>query len=123
MKTNKKGLHEWSKNDTILTLYVTKFGTKGIYLKSESDVSKFIGSSMGSLKMQMANFKFLMGFNQNSLSDFSKLQKEVFDEFNHLSQFDLLKVVKKIIGQDQVELKELFQKMGKDFSKMKKVEI
>lgn len=115
------GLHEWSKNDTILTLYVTKFGTKGLFLKTESDVSKFIGTSLGSLKMQMANIRSIIGLKESSLSDFSKLQKDVFDEFGNSNQFELLKVVKKIIGQDEMELMEIFKKMGKDPNKMKKM--
>lgn len=115
------GLHEWSKDDTILTLYITKFGTKGLYLKTESEVAKYIGVTLGSLKMQMANIRSLMGLNESTLSDYSKVQKEVYDEFNKLFQYDFLKVVKQIIGQDKMELAEIFRKMGKDPNKMTKI--
>lgn len=116
------GLHEWTKEDTIVTFYFTKFGTRGLFLKTDSDIAKHIGTTLGSLKMQSANFRTLLGVNEGSLSDFSKLQLEVLEEYNGMSQFEFLKVVKKIIGQDQMELAEIFKKMGKDPSKMKRVE-
>lgn len=115
------GLHEWSKNDTILTLYVTKFGTSGLFLKTLEDVANHIGVSVGSLKMQMANIRTLLGDNTASLTDFSKLQKEVFEEFNGLHQFQFVRVVKEVTGQNQMELISIFKRMGKDPQKMVKV--
>jgi hypothetical protein len=123
MSTRSKtlGLHEWSKQDTILSLYVTKFGCKGLHLKTESDVAKFIGTSVGSLKMQCANIKSLMGLNDGALSDYSSLQEEVYNQYGKVSQYELMKEVKKITGQDEVERNELLKKLGKDPSKFKKV--
>jgi hypothetical protein len=123
MKSRAKsmGLHEWSKNDTILTLYVTKFGTSGLSLKTESDVANHIGVSVGSLKMQMSNLRSLLGKTESALSDYSKLQKEVFDEFNGMKCFELLRVVKKITGQEDMELISIFKRMGKDPKKMVRV--
>jgi hypothetical protein len=123
MKSRAKsmGLHEWSKNDTILTLYVTKFGTSGLSLKTESDVANHIGVSVGSLKMQMSNIRSLLGKTESVLSDYSKLQKEVFDEFNGVKSFELLRVVKKITGQEDMELISIFKRMGKDPKKMVRV--
>ena len=114
MKSRAKtmGLHEWSKNDTILTLYVTKFGTSGLFLKTLEDVANHIGVSVGSLKMQMANIRTLLGDNTSVLTDFSKLQKEVFEEFNGLHQFQFVRVVKEITGQNQMELISIFKRMG-----------
>ncbi len=120
-RAKKLGLHEWSKNDTIITLYVTKFGTKGLYLKTELEVAKYIGVTLGSLKMQIANIRSLMGLTEVTLSDYSKMQKEVYDEFNKLYQHDFLKMVKNIIGQDIMELAEIFRKMGKDPNKMVRI--
>jgi hypothetical protein len=123
MSTRSKtlGLHEWSKQDTILSLYVTRFGCKGLYLKTESDVAKFIGTSVGSLKMQCANIKSLMGLNDGALSDYSSLQEEVYNQYGKVSQYELMKEVKKITGQDEVERNELLKKLGKNPSKFKKV--
>ena len=122
MNTTKRaktlGLHEWSKNDTIISLYVTKFGTKGLYLKTEKDVAKFIGTTEGSLKMQCANIRSLMGQKSRALSDFSQLQSEVFEEYNEMSQYQLMKEVKTIINQDDYERCEALKRLGKDPRKM-----
>lgn len=125
-KTNNKrtktlGLHEWTKNDTILCLYFTKYGNRGLYLDTESSLANFIGTSVGSLKMQSANFRALMGHSEYSLSDYSQLQADVYNEYNGLSQYELMKVCKNIIGQDEYERNEILKKMGKDPSKMKRV--
>lgn len=115
------GLHDWSKNDTILCLYFTKYGTHGLYLKTEDSLAKFIGVSTGSLKMQSANFRALMGHTEQSLSDYSQLQSEVYNEYGGLSQYELMKVCKTIINQDEFERNEILRKMGKDPSKMRKL--
>ncbi len=115
------GLHEWTKDDTILSLYVTKFGTKGMFLKTEKDVASFIGVSEGSLKMQCANIRSLSGEKGTVLDDYSKLQAEVFEEFNKLPQYELLKLVKVIIDQDGHERAEILRKMGLNPGKMKLV--
>jgi len=120
-RTKTMGLHEWSKNDTIISLYVTKFGTKGLYLKTEKDVAKFIGTTEGSLKMQCANMRSLMGQKNGVLSDFSQLQSEVFNEFNGMTQYQLMKEVKTIINQDDYERCEALKRMGKDPRKMTKI--
>lgn len=123
MKSRAKtmGLHEWSKNDTILTLYVTKFGTSGLFLKTNEDVARYIGVSVGSLKMQMANIRTLLGDSTSILTDFSKLQKNVFDEFNSMPKYQFTRLIKEITGQNQMELISIFKKMGKDPQKMLKV--
>jgi hypothetical protein len=123
MKSRAKtmGLHEWSKNDTILTLYVTKFGTSGLFLKTVEDVANHIGVTVGSLKMQMANIRTLLGDNTSTLTDFSKLQKDVFEEFNGLTKIQFMRVVKEITGQNQMELELIFKRMGKDPQKMTKI--
>lgn len=120
-RTKTLGLHEWSKNDTILCLYYTKYGFTGLYVKNENDLSRFIGTSPGSLKMQSANFRSLMGHTEQSLSDFSKLQSDVYDEFGKMSQYELMRVCKSILNQDEMERNEILRKMGKDPSKMKKI--
>ena len=115
------GLHDWSKNDTILCLYFTKYGTHGLYLKTEDSLAKFIGVSTGSLKMQSANFRALMGHTEQSLSDYSQLQEEVYNEYGKLGQYELMKTCKTIINQDEYETNEILKKMGKDPSKMRKL--
>jgi hypothetical protein len=124
-KTGKRsrtlGLHDWSNNDTILCLYYTKYGTNGLYLRTEESLANYIGTSSGSLKMQSANIRALMGHTQQSLSDYSQIQANVYNEYGKMSQYELMKVCKSIIGQDEHERNEILKKMGKDPSKMRKI--
>lgn len=115
------GLHEWSKEDNILAFYYTKYGTYGLYLKDENSLAKWIGSSLGSLKMQSANFRGLMGESERALSDYSKLQAEVYNEYGNTSKMVLMKVAKRIINQDTYERNEILKKMGRDPKKMVKL--
>lgn len=114
-------LHEWSKDDTIISLYVTKFGCKGLYLTSETEIAKFIGTTLASLKMQCANIRTLMGHRKGSLSDYSQLQQSIFSEYGNMPQFELMRVVKQIIKQDEFERIQILRKLGKDPSKLVKV--
>ncbi len=124
-KTSKRsktlGLHDWSKEDTILCLYYTKYGTNGLYLKTDESLAGFIGTTSGSLKMQSANIRALMGHTEQSLSDYSQLQSDVYNEYGKMSQLELMRVCKNIIGQDEHERNEILRKMGKDPSKMRKI--
>lgn len=120
-RTKTMGLHEWSKNDTILTLYVSMYGTKNLYLKTEDAVAKFIGASLGSFKMQCMNIRALLGLENKTLSDFTKLQNEVFDEYKDKSHYVLYKDVINIINQDEYERIQCLKKLGKDPKKMKMV--
>ena len=115
------GLHEWTKEDNVLAFYYTKYGTYGLYLTDEKQLAKWIGSSLGSLKMQSSNFRGLMGESERALSDYSKLQSEVYNEYGNMSKMELMKVAKLIIDQDTYERNEILKKMGKDPKKMVRV--
>jgi hypothetical protein len=115
------GLHEWSKEDNIISFYYTKYGTFGLYLRDENALASWIGTSVGSLKMQSANFRALMGQTNYSLSDYSKMQFEVYSQYCNMSKVEMMKVVKNIIDQDTYERNQILIKMGKDPKKMVQV--
>lgn len=120
-RTKTLGLHEWTKEDNILTLYYTKYGTYGLYLKDNHALSKWIGTSTGSLEMQSANFRSLMGMTDKVLSDYSKLQSEVYEEYGKMSKIELMRVVKNITDQDTFERNQILIKMGKDPKKLVRI--
>lgn len=113
------GLHHWTENDLILNYYVTKFGTRYIYLKTEEELSKFIGTTPCSFTKQQMNFRYLMGCKSNVLTDFSKLQKLVYELFDEISFYEFHQIVKNIIGQDDYERRVLLTDMGYNPDKMK----
>jgi len=112
------GLHHWTDNDLILNFYVTKFGTRYIHLKTEEELSKFIGTTPCSFTKQQMNFRYLMGCKSNVLTDYSKLQKLVFELFNEISFYEFHQIVKKIVRQDEYERNKFFVENGYNPEKM-----
>jgi len=111
-RTQTLGLHHWTENDLILNFFYTKFGTRSIYIKTEEEFSKFIGTTPCSFKKQSMNFRYLMGCKSGTLSDYSKLQKLVFELFDEISFYEFYQIVKGIIGQDEYERREILVRKG-----------
>jgi hypothetical protein len=143
--------HNWNKEDAIITFYWHKFGTKGLIVDNEKDLAEnVIGSSLASMKMQEQNIIHLLD-NEQGLDHYSIHQEQVVEEYFNTPQSDLIKIVNAIIDTRdliansaefkitqkqkiekkaslaketarEAELAEIFRKMGKDPSKMKKIE-
>lgn len=139
--------HVWDKDDTIINLYYVKYDLKGLPVKDVKDLAEMvIGSSVASLNMQSANIRFVLGEDQGVLDCFSKVQEQVVNEYNKLSQEELKNLVIDIISKRdleenvkiakskkldkekkdkekkrQADLDEMWRKLGKDPKKMKKV--
>ena len=117
-RTQTLGLHSWTENDLILNFYVTKFGTRNIWLKTISDLSKYIGTTDCSFTKQSMNFRYLMGCKNNTLTDYSKLQKLVFELFNDVSQYEFFLIVSDIIDNTTKERERMLRMIGKSPEKM-----
>ena len=118
-RTKTMGLHQWNENDTILCYYYTKFGLKNLMYDTEENLSGYIGTTLHSLKKQSMNFRYLMGKSTKTLSDYSKLQKEIYDVLEDYNFNQIHKLVKDIIKQDEFERNELLKLRGYDPSKFK----
>lgn len=64
-----------------------------------------------------------MGMNTRILSDYSELQKEVYDICVKGGYFKTKEIVKRIINDDEVKRNEFFIKRGYNPSKMKLIGI
>ncbi len=139
--------HKWNKDDTIVTFYYVRHELKGLPVKDEKELAEHvIGSSKTSLMLQAANIRYILGYEGGTLTDFSKVQSDVVDEFKNMPveqlkeiviniimkrdfeenvkavrQAKLLKDIEKKKKDSKADLDEIFRKMGKDPSKMKKV--
>jgi hypothetical protein len=120
-RTQTLGLHHWTQNDLIVNFFYTKFGTRSLYIKKEEDLAKLIGTTATSFKKQSMNFRFLMGFNTRVLTDYSQLQKSVFESFNELPYHKFYQIVKQIIGQDEHERKQILILRGYNPDKLVRV--
>lgn len=139
--------HKWNKDDTIITFYYVKYGLKGLPVNDEKELAEcVIGSTRTSLQMQSSNIRYILGYDSGTLTDFSKIQHDVVNEFSKKSEDCLKKAVLEIIDkrdfednldklreiknqkeierrkkQSQSELEAIFRRMGKDPSKMKRI--
>lgn len=109
-RTKTLKLHEWTKEDFILTYFWVKWGLAGLYLKDENALANYIGVSVNSLRMQADNFRFLMG--KDGLSDVKKLQVEVYEEWSKKSLIELRTKVRELIDQDGHDRNELLKGKG-----------
>ena len=87
--------YRWEKADEILVLYLHKYSnckkiTKTIVLNKRQGIKE------RSLIAKMNNFQYLE--NGQGLSNYSKLSKEVYDEYKKFSQKVHLEKCKEILG-------------------------
>ena len=128
----------WNKDDTILTLYNAKFGTRGLGITTKELAEDIIGSSKASLYQQTANIEFLL--TGEGLEDYSKMQEQVVREYRNKSANELRQICLDIIQsrgdsikkqrqqkfqsiQDKKNLDTTFVNRGFDPSKMKSIGI
>lgn len=111
-------LKNWSKDLIVFTLFCEKFGVSNLLsgeYNEESALLKlanyYIGSSDGSLKLQMENMRYLLSNGQDGLSCVSKTQRNVFNELNGLSKNDLKNVCFEIM--ETINTEEVYKKFNR----------
>jgi hypothetical protein len=131
-----------SKEDTIILLYHFKFGIRQLsVIKSETDLAQnVLGLSPHAFKVQSENIDRILSKREQP----SKLQKEVLEEYNVMTENELRNEVLNIINnadrksiitermkillekekkdkikEEKKRLDNIFRKMGKDPAKMK----
>lgn len=74
----------WSKDELTIAYYIAKWGYAGLRI-SEYDFAEYIigNTSIPSLKMQVANFRYLLGIDGFKLEDASKAMKDLTEELSN----------------------------------------
>lgn len=92
----------WSKNDLIIALFIAKFSIRGLG-KLKPEIAKDIiqDTTVKSLNMQAANFRYLLNLDGVKLSGSSALKIEVRSEFGFLPYSKLRPLVLKIFNEAQ----------------------
>lgn len=98
--------HKWDKDDSILTLYYVKFGLNNLPIQDEKEFAEWvIGSSVGSLILQSANVRHVLGYNK---SDFtldcpSENQEWAVEKYDKMEKSELEKIVNRIIEKRDIQ--------------------
>lgn len=114
MKNLEKDLHHWTKNDYKLIYFICKYGFGLIWLKSEMDVSTFIGTTETSVKKMCSNFRHLMG-QLNQLTHIKVLQQEIFDEYKNKPLCEFRNEIYEIIDQEEKMRERSVFRMGREY--------
>lgn len=90
--------HNWTREDNIVALYYYRFGTQHLGV-DEKEIVSIIGTTVASLKMQSKNFEMLET-GRSGLSDYSKTQLDVYNDFGKVPRYTLHKEVKNHLNLD-----------------------
>lgn len=108
-----KGLELYSYDHTFIYMYCHIHGFTGLYLKNYNDVSKFIGRTPDSVKMQISNVKYMLGDRLGgALSDFSEMHEIVYNDIKSMTRYSAFNKVKGLINQDEIERTRLLKEKG-----------
>jgi hypothetical protein len=76
----------WNNKELTIAYYIAKWDSNGLKMSKE-DLAEFVitNTSIRSLDMQAANFRFLLGLEGYQLEDASVAQKNLVDELDNLT--------------------------------------
>ena len=90
--------HEWSKTELTIAYYLAKWDYTGLGISAEDIVDSVIPeTTVHSLNMQTANFRYLLNIDGYKLSDASKLMKEIIGKYQNSTREMVRKLVLKSI--------------------------
>lgn len=94
MTQEKQTKRIWSTNELIIAYYIAKYD----YLKlkiTEYDFAEHIigNTSVQSLRMQVANFRYLLGIEGYQLEHSSKLMKTIVDDLAHKTDVEIRRMI------------------------------
>jgi len=84
MSNNTKRI--WNTEELTMAYYIAKWDENGLKMSKE-DLAEYVitNTSTQSLKMQAANFRFLLGLEGYQLEDASAAQRQLVDELDNLT--------------------------------------
>lgn len=92
MKRGKQRI--WSKDELIIAYYIARYGYSGLNICEDDLVDYVIGdTTKNSLRMQSANFRYLLGIEGYALSHTSELQREIVEELKNKTTTQVRKII------------------------------
>ena len=76
--------HSWTKQDLTVAYYIAKWDLNGLGISKDEIIDNVIGdSTVPSLNMQVANFRYLLGIEGYQLEHASEAMKDLVDELQN----------------------------------------
>lgn len=88
----------WSTNELIIAYYIAKWDYIGLDL-SEEDLIEYVikDTTANSLKMQVANFRYLLNIEGSQLQHASKLMRQIADDLQHKTRIQVKRIIKSYV--------------------------
>lgn len=94
MKTRTK---KWGKDDLLFPYIEALYGLSCLKINEEQACHVIGDTSIGSFKMQTANFRFLLNTEGWQLDDASKAMKQMVDDLANKTKTDIMRLAKQVI--------------------------
>lgn len=106
MKKSKQRI--WTRAELTIAYYIAKWDFNGLKISEKDLAEGVIGdTTVRSLQMQVANFRFILGYDGYVLKDYSKAQSEVATVLQNKTITQVRKIVDTIIEKSDVKLEKL----------------
>lgn len=91
----------WTKSELTVAYYLAKFEGRGIKLH-EDELAGIIDTSLGSLRMQVANFRYLLNIEGWQLEHASNAMKGLIDELHGKTMTEVKRLVQSFMREKNV---------------------
>lgn len=93
MRTNRI----WTKEELLMPYFEALYGTQELRLHEDEVVAIIGDTSVGSFRMQTANFRYLLNIEGTQLEHASKKMKLLIDELAGKTKTDIIRMIKRFI--------------------------
>ena len=120
-QTNKKRI--WSSNELIIAYYIAKHGYAGLKISEHDFVEYIIGdTTMPSLRMQVANFRYLLNIEGYQLAADGKqvAKSKIVEDLQNLTATQVRRIIKDYVDsvEDSIEIAQR-NKANREINKKK----
>ena len=85
----------WSANELTIAYHIAKWGYEGLGISEQDFVDYIIGNTtVPSLRMQVANFRFLMNLEGFKLANGSNLMEHIVDDLSNMTGVQVRRIIK-----------------------------
>jgi len=107
MNKNEKSLRIWTREELIITYYVTRYDLTGLGITEEDLVLGVIGgTTVHSFHMQQANFRYGLGIEGYQLDSVSRSMWNLIEEFKDKEMLDIRPMIIDYISKSNEKIKK-----------------
>lgn len=119
MTSSKKRI--WNEKELTIAYYIAKWDMLGVGVELEDLVNEVIGdTTVNSLNMQVANFRFLLNIPGRQLEHASNVMKELVDKYQNQTMTQMRRLLNVIISESDVKIEKAKTRRNNDTANEKR---